>query len=212
MTAHAVLYLRSRSGTGLLGARLSAEGFQVHYLRRFERLSPLCAALPCQALIAETEAIEALAGLPKARRPRVCLVLGAGTETVADGIPALREDTDPDETIARLRALLRRAHGYPPHHRLGPLGIDVLRARASLNGRPLELQPREWRALLLLANHPWQAVPTSWLVAALHPEGSASAALVPTYIGRLRRRLGSRFIETLPGVGYRLTPHERNLP
>jgi DNA-binding response OmpR family regulator len=52
-------------------------------------------------------------------------------------------------------------------------------------------------------------VPTARLAASIHPDGEACASLVPTYIGRLRRQLGTRFIETLPGVGYRLTPPEQ---
>ena len=84
--------------------------------------------------------------------------------------------------------------------------------RASLAGRPFPLRPRELRALTLLARHPWHAVPTERLARTLHPEGEACPSLVPTYIARLRRQLGARFIETLPGVGYRLTPPERVLP
>lgn len=212
VTAHTVLYLRSRPGIGELGERLGKEGFDVHYFRRFELLKHLCATLPCQALVAEAEAEAVLAELPPTLRPRVCLALSAHTSALPPSVLAIPEDTHPDEIIARLRALLRRARGYPPQYRVGPLGIDVLRGRASLAGRPLSLPPRELRALTLLADHPWQAVPTAQLAAALHPAGNASPSLVPTYISRLRRRLGARFIETLPGIGYRLTPSRHTSP
>ncbi|APZ43412.1 winged helix-turn-helix domain-containing protein [Acidihalobacter ferrooxydans] len=220
MTAHTVLFLRAAPGTGTLGAALAAEGFLVHYLRRFDALAALWSALPCQALIAEPDATDALAGLAQARRPQVCLALGGdGRATLdgalalggdgratLDGALALPADIDPVEAIARLRALLRRANGYPPQCRVGPLGIDPLRGRASLAGRPLRLPPRELRLLCLLAEHPGQAVPITRLVAALRPTGAVSPSLVPTYIGRLRRQLGPRWIQTLPGIGYRMTP------
>ena len=213
MTAHAVLYLRLRGGEGELGRALQAEGFTVHYLRRRSMLRAACSTLPCQALIADPGSGPALAELPSRLLPRICLTLEDGARPSSSGAGlALAADTPPAEIIAHLRALLRRLRGYPPQYRAGPLGIDVLRGRASLAGQPLCLRPRELRALALLAHRPWQAVPTAELAATLHPEGDSCASLVSTYIGRLRRLLGARFIETLPGVGYRLTPHEQVLP
>lgn len=210
VTAHAVLYLRLRPGEGGLGRALRAEGFAVHYLRRPELLRAACDTLPCQALVVDPDSTHAVADLPRHIRPRVCLRLVDGDAAAYPGAGlTLAADTPPAEVIARLRALLRRGRGYPPQYRAGPLGIDLLRGRASLAGRPLGLRPRELRALALLARRPWQAVPTAQLAETLHPGGSACPSLVPTYIGRLRRHLGARFIETLPGIGYRLTPPEQ---
>jgi hypothetical protein len=208
VTAHAVLYLRMRRGEGELGRRLRTEGFTVHYLRRPSLLRSHCNTLPCQALIADPGTAHTLADV--STLPRICLLLDDAADA-ASPPTALRlaAGTPPAETIAHLRALLRRMRGYPPQYRAGSLGIDVWRGRASLAGCPLDLQPRELRMLALLARRPWQAVSTARLAASIHPDGEACASLVPTYIGRLRRQLGTRFIETLPGVGYRLTPPEQ---
>jgi DNA-binding response OmpR family regulator len=213
VTAHAVLYLRSHGGEGTLGRALQAEGFAVHYLRRPAMLRAACSTLAYQALIADPGTGHALAELPGHIRPRICLVLhGDDASMSARTGLTLAADTPPAEIIAHLRALQRRVRGYPPQYRAGPLGIDVLRGRASLAGQPLRLGPRELRALALLAHRPWQAIPTAQLAATLHPEGGGCPSLVPTYIGRLRRHLGARFIETLPGIGYRLTPPEKVSP
>lgn len=210
VTAHAVLYLRPHSGEGALGRALHAEGFSVHYLRRPAMLRAACSTLACQVLIADPGTEQALAELPENVRPRICLVLhGDAAATAAHSGMTLPADTPPVEIIAHLRALQRRVRGYPPQYRVGPLGIDVLRGRASLAGQPLRLRPLELRALTLLARRPWQTIPTAQLAATLHPEGGVCPSLVPTYIGRLRRQLGTRFIETLPGIGYRLTPPEQ---
>jgi hypothetical protein len=213
VTAHAVLYLRPCGGEGELGGALHAEGFTVHFLRRTSMLRAACGTFAFQALIAAPGSGQALADLPARLLPRICLVLDDDPAAApTSGGLRLAADTPPAEVIAHLRALLRRARGYPPQYRAGPLGIDVLRGRASLSGQPLSLRPRELRALALLAHHSRQAVSTAELAATLHPEGGNCASLVSTYIGRLRRLLGERFIETLPGVGYRLTPPEQVLP
>ena len=208
VTAQTVLYLRPLSGEGALGEALRAEGYCVHYLRRPSMLQAACTARPYLALLIESGDPQSVANLPAHLRPRICLSIGDARST--DAVPiTLAAAMEPVEFVARLRALLRRARGYPPQYRAGPLGIDVLRGRASLGGRPLGLRPGELRALALLARSPGDPVPTNELAAVLHPTGTACKSLVPTYIGRLRRRLGKRFIETLPGIGYRLTPPEQ---
>lgn len=171
-------------------------------------LQAACTSQLYQALLIESDDPWIAANLPTRGRPRVCLRIGEAGAADPAAI-TLAATTEPVEIIARLRALVRRTRGYPPQYRAGPLGIDVLRGRASLAGRPLGLQPGELRALTLLARSPGDPVPTAQLAAVLHPAGTACKSLVPTYIARLRRRLGRRFIETLPGVGYRLTPPEQ---
>jgi DNA-binding response OmpR family regulator len=211
MTAYTVLYVRSRSGSSTLSAKLSSEGFQVHYLRRVDLLWHYCTAQakPFEILIAEADAIAALRALPTSARPPITLVLTTQSDESLNGAFVLPTDTHPDELLARLRALLRRRLGYPTHYRTGPLGIDLLRGKASLNGCPLDLHPRELRILALLASHHERAVHTAQIAAVLNPDGSPCPSLVPTYICHLRRRLGPRFIETVPGIGYRLTPPEQ---
>lgn len=209
VTTYTVLYLRPQPGEGRLGETLRSEGFSVHYLRRPTALQAACTAPHYQVLIVASDDPQLLANLPARVRPRVCLRIGedaGGGEATAI---TLSSGMEPVEIVARLRALLRRAGGYPPQYRVGPLGVDVLRGRASLAGRTLRLPPGELRALMLLARSPGAPVANAQLAAALRPGGVACASLVPTYIARLRRRLGRRFIQTLPGIGYRLTPPEQ---
>ena len=91
-------------------------------------------------------------------RPTIVQALKLGADDV------LRESCEPDEVLARIEAILRRARSArvtrgAPHDsalRVGPLAIDQARCRVSLHGQPIRLTPMEYRVLLALATHPGQ--------------------------------------------------------
>ncbi|MCL6594591.1 MAG: response regulator transcription factor [Firmicutes bacterium] len=121
---------------------------------------------------------------------------------------------DPDELVARMRALLRRtgrAWGEPQH--LGPVAVDRARRRLSLGERTVYLSPREFDLLETLAAVPGRPLSRSELVArAWGVEAERDDRTVDTTVARLRRKLESLApagrppvaIATLWGVGYRL--------
>lgn len=120
-----------------------------------------------------------------------------------------------DEVLARLRALLRRASARTPrvHLQPGDLVLDEARHHASLGGRPLDLRPKEFALLALLARHAGQAVRRQRIVAEVWAEGYASPNTLEVTVSGLRTRLveASRAddaaapeIETVRGIGYRL--------
>src|SRR3569623_154572 len=117
-------------------------------------------------MLPRLDGLGALRTLPAGgRRPRV-LVLSA-RDQVGDRVGALNAGADDylvkpfafDELLARLHALARRPlQAQPVVLTLGPLAWDPLAQRASVDGQPLPLTPREFAVLGLLLRHWVRAV------------------------------------------------------
>ncbi|MCC7359184.1 MAG: response regulator transcription factor [Anaerolineales bacterium] len=127
----------------------------------------------------------------------------------------LNKPFDPHELVARVRAVMRRVKpGRPPlatAARLvsGGLLLDRSAHRAWLDGRELPLTPKANALLEYLLTHPDELISRDRLLDAVwgwdYPTGTRT---VDTRIAELRRALGDdpaepRFIETVPGQGYR---------
>ncbi|MBB3184632.1 DNA-binding response OmpR family regulator [Halomonas fontilapidosi] len=113
---------------------------------------------------------------------------------------------DLDELVARLQALLRRAAGRSRtliEH--GPLRLDPLAREVSVDGRPVNLSRRELVLLEAFLQAPRSVLTAGQLKDSLYGmnEEVESNAL-NVHIHHLRRKLGSRVIETVRGLGYRL--------
>jgi two-component system response regulator RegX3 len=113
------------------------------------------------------------------------------------------------ELIARIRAVARRTSARQTAHsplRVGDLEVDERSRRAVLDGRELELTPKEFDLLAALARDPGAVVDrrrllqevwdTSWL---------GSSKTIDVHVASLRRKLGDPgWVETVRGVGFRL--------
>ena len=110
------------------------------------------------------------------------------------------------ELIARLQALIRRAHGLArPEIALGRLVIDTAAARAMLDDTPVRLTGLEFRLLAYLAHRRGEVVSKTELTEHLYGQDfDRDSNTLEVVIGRLRRKLGEGLIETLRGQGYRL--------
>jgi DNA-binding response OmpR family regulator len=124
------------------------------------------------------------------------------------------------ELLARVRALLRRVELLTtgpvdspiPAIILGSLRIDVIQRLATIDGRPLELAPKEFELLALLARHPGRAFARDYLLTTIWGDDVLSSdRTVDTHILRLRKKLGSLAdrIETVWSIGYRLAAEPR---
>ncbi len=127
----------------------------------------------------------------------------------------LNKPFDPHELLARIRAVLRRAR--PGERSLsaawlltaGDLSLDRRARRASLAGQVLELTPKALAVLEYLMTHPDEAVTRERLLDAVWGwEYPAGTRTVDTRMAELRRALNDdpsepRYIETIPGEGYR---------
>jgi DNA-binding response OmpR family regulator len=124
----------------------------------------------------------------------------------------------PQELLARVLALLRRARaadpGFRPTIRLGEMEIDVLHRTVRVGGAELHLTPLEQSLLYLLAANAGRAVTREEILDAVWgPDYVADSNVVDRQVRNLRARLGDdwrrpRFIASVPGKGYRfvLTP------
>ncbi len=112
------------------------------------------------------------------------------------------------ELVARLNALIRRAHGHAqPEITCGDLRIDTAAQSVALDGAPVRLTALEFRLLECLAHHIGQPVSKTHLTEHLYGQDfDRDSNTLEVIVGRLRRKLGERFIDTVRGLGYRLTP------
>jgi two-component system response regulator MprA len=109
--------------------------------------------------------------------------------------------------VARLRALLRRAHA--PESTEACVALDPSELTVSANGQSQPLTPTEFRLLAALARRTGRAVARAELVRTAWPHGAiVQDNTLDVYIARLRRKLRmlpeAPTIKTVHGVGYRL--------
>jgi two-component system, OmpR family, copper resistance phosphate regulon response regulator CusR len=111
-----------------------------------------------------------------------------------------------DELAARLRARLRaRSDESLTRLHVGDLELDLIARRARLTGKIIELTSREFALLEMLMRHAGQPISREELLANVWGlDFDPRSNLVDVYIRYLRRKLGSGWIETIRGVGYRI--------
>ncbi len=121
------------------------------------------------------------------------------------------------ELHARLRVALRRAGGpvadASGRVAVGPLLFDATRHEVSVDGRPVDLTPREFEILRVLLAHAGRLVTKGRILRAVWGEAyQGEDSYVYVHVSQLRRKLAAAdpdgrlrdLIETEPGVGYRV--------
>ena len=110
------------------------------------------------------------------------------------------------ELRSRIRALSRRSHGFSaPEIVLGEIRINSASQQVWFRGESVDLSRREFVVLTEFANRPGQVLARGQLEEALYgwDEGVESNAL-EVHIHHLRRKLDSKLIKTVRGIGYKL--------
>jgi two-component system OmpR family response regulator len=112
-----------------------------------------------------------------------------------------------EELVMRLRALVRRAAGHAAAViQCGPISFEAQTGQFQIDGLPLKLTAFEWRVLSCLMLRKEAVVERLELLERVY-EGDADvdSNSLEVIIGRLRRKIGADHIETVRGLGYRLT-------
>jgi DNA-binding response OmpR family regulator len=144
--------------------------------------------------------------------PVLMLTARAGDQDQANGLDSGADDylTKPFSYVvllARLRALMRRTPlALPPVLAAGDIRLDPSTRRVTVDGVAVALTPRELGLLEYLLRRPNRVVTK---IEILDHVWDAAAEVNPNavevYVGYLRRKLGRPVVETVRGLGYRLT-------
>jgi len=149
--------------------------------------------------------------------PILMLTAKEGEYDIAEGLDLGADDylTKPFSfvvLVARIHALVRRANPATGDAviTIGPLTLDTRARRCGLEGRVVELTPREYSLLETMARRSGEPLTRSELldhVWGADHEGSSN--VVDVYVGYLRKKLrlsndDSDLIQTVRGIGYRI--------
>ena len=152
----------------------------------------------------------------RARDPHGAVLVMTARDRVADRVKGLRlgaddyvvKPFDPEELDARIDVLVRRANvGRTQAIRFGRLDLVQESAEVLLDGRRLDMSPREYELLFILMRAAPRLVAKRALVDALSERNlELNDAAVELYVSRLRKKLEGTGtgIRTLRGVGYQL--------
>ena len=150
------------------------------------------------------------------RDPQGAVLVMTARDRVADRVKGLRLGADdylvkpfaPEELDARIDVLVRRANVSRSRAiRFGRLDLLAETSEVLLDGKRLELSPREFELLFILMRAAPRLVAKRALVDALSERNlDLNDAAAELYVSRLRKKLeGSGVgIRTLRGVGYQL--------
>ena len=155
--------------------------------------------------------------IPAIRRqaPGAAIIILTARDQVTDrirGLDAGADDYlvkpfDPDELMARLRAVeRRRSGGANVVVEVGSLAIDLSAMVVTRDGEPVVLTAREWSLLRVMATRLDRIQPKEALLQALYGfDDEVGSNTIEVFIYNLRRKLGPDSIQTVRGLGYRLT-------
>ena len=106
---------------------------------------------------------------------------------------------------------------HPAPLRFGPFVIDPVAYRLTKGSTSLELAPKAFDLLLLLARQPGRLVTKDDILAALWPDVAVTDNALTQVVSDVRQTLGDspaqpKFIETVPRRGYRFVAEVYNKP
>lgn len=199
---------------------LQAEGWQVDAVTDGEFALSATATTSYDAAVLDLGlprrgGLEVLQRWRRVKNPLAVIIL-----TASDGLQSrlrgLNEGADdylakpfePEELVARLRAVHRRRRGIASNLlTAGELRFNTDTRELYRRDERLALSPREAALLELLMSSPGSAVPKQRIISAMSSwEADFSANLVEIYVLKLRRKLSGAGVNiaTLRGIGYAL--------
>ena len=153
---------------------------------------------------------------------RIPIIILSARSAVADKVRALNLGADDyltkpftlDELLARVHAVMRRMSPAPDVLELGNIHINFAALRATKGRRRLSLTPREFDVLRLLSSHLGEVVTREQLLRSVWRFAEVPVTrTVDHFIARLRSKIEPdprrpRYLHTVYGEGYRLTPEK----
>ena len=201
-----------------LRAGLRQLGFQVDWVRDGEAAERELRAQPYEAAVLDLglprkDGLDVLAAIRRAGIKTPVLVLTA-RDAVPDRIRGLDlgaddyvvKPVDLHELAARLRALVRRAHGQPQECLIAQdIVLDPASRSVRKAGEPVTLSTREFDLLQAFMLGADRVLSREQLEQQLYSWGQeVDSNAVEVHIHNLRRKLGTALIHTVRGVGYML--------
>lgn len=202
-----------------LKTALEFEGYVVDWLQRGDHVLPAVKVAPYDLIILDV-------GLPvmngfqvvsqlRAEKYTLPVLMLTALDAVPDRITGLDSGADDyltkpfdvDELLARIRSLLRRSDG-PIVATLtsGDIEFNPVERSVNYQGHPLDLTAKELAILEILLRNKERFVTKSRLEEGVYGWGDeVSSNTVEVYISKLRKRFGSKCIQTMRGIGYRIT-------
>jgi two-component system phosphate regulon response regulator PhoB len=211
-----------RSLTQTLEYNLKREGYEVSIahdglegLRKAQALLP--DAIILDLMLPSLDGLEVCRELRRGERTRsvpILMLTARGEETdQVVGFTTGADDyvTKPFNTkvlLQRVKALLRRAEQRADAGDVVEafgVRIDRLRHQVTVDGRPIELTPTEFRLLECLMRQPGRAFTRHQLMdAAIGERSIVLERTIDVHVKTLRKKLGlGDYVETVRGVGYR---------
>lgn len=113
------------------------------------------------------------------------------------------------ELVARIRAVLRRTAKHSqadsPKTAWGILEVDRRARRVEFGGEEIELTPKEFDVLAVLAGDPGAAITREQLINEVWGDNWwGSTKTLDVHIASIRKKTSPELIETIRGVGFRL--------
>ena len=201
--------------------RLRAEGFTTTIVRDGQAAAIMANDQDFDLLLLDLglpgmDGLEVLREL-RSRAQRLPTIILTARDDVSDTVAGLEGGADDyvtkpfrfEELVARIRARLRAnadesAGGLL--RQVGDLVLDPRSRRVSCAGRLVELSAREFTLLEVFMRHPGQVLSRDQLLSEVWGYShDPTTNVVDVYVSYLRRKLGRKSIQTVYGVGYRLT-------
>jgi DNA-binding response OmpR family regulator len=160
----------------------------------------------------------------RARGPYIPVIMLTARTDDVDKIVGLEVGADdyitkpfnPRELVARVRAVLRLAQGRADERssdrlHFGSIDIDLTGRQVLKAGQPINLTPKEFDLLVLLARHPGRVFGRDTLLERVWGyDFLGDSRTVDVHVGRLRRKLEEdphqpRYLLTVRSIGYKFS-------
>lgn len=199
-----------------LQAGLRQQGFQVDWVRDGEAAERELRSQAYGAAVLDLglPRLDGLNVLAKVRQAglRLPILILTARDAVPDRIKGLDlgaddyviKPVDLDELAARLRALIRRAHGQPIDKlKAHDIELDPAARHVAQAGQAITLSGREFDLLHALMLNAGRVLSREQLEQHLYSWGQeVDSNAIEVHVHHLRRKLGNHVIQTVRGVGY----------